>query len=254
MNVSELLGTSSLIQTMVEVLVFVVLFGVLAMFFIVAIGNRTDQDPTGSRTIAAYLFSASFLFLWIAYFGVVIAANSLINLLGSHTNQFPNVLDPGFGGVLFQTYSYRDAAIRSCVLGALLVVLAGGAYVAHLRRGSALADAETNPSGPTKRVMRSYVALVSFVSIIIVVLALVVALWMVCGLISPTIFLASTSRTATLRGVLEALVLVVLGGAVFSYHQRFAPEGLRLFSSLEAPRRDGAEHAEPPSSQSAPSA
>jgi hypothetical protein len=246
MNVSELLGTSSLIQTMVEVLVFVVLFGVLAMFFIVAIGNRADQDPTGSRSIAAYLFSASFLFLWIAYFGVVVAANSLINLIGSHPPQLPQGL---FGG-LVATYSYRDAAIRSCVLGGILVVLAGGAFAAHLRRGSALAEADTNPSGPTKRVMRSYVALVSFVSILIMVLALAVALWMIFGLISPTIFLASTSRTVTTRGVLESLVLVAIAGTVFSYHQRFAPESLRLLPSLSVGRHD-AEH-EPEESHPTP--
>lgn len=243
MNVTELLGAVSLIETVVEILVFVVLFGVLAMLFIVAVGNRADQDPTGSRTIAAYLFSASFLFLWIAYFGVVIAANSLINLIGSHPAS-SGALTNG-PPVFFSAYSYRDAAIRACVLGATLVLFAGGALVAHLHRGCALADAETNPSGPTKRVMRSYVALVSFVSIIVVVLALAAAVWMVFGLVSPTIFLASTSKIVTVRGVLEALVLVVLAGGVFSYHQRFAPEALRTFPSVGGGRRDADEPSTP---------
>ena len=49
MSASELLGAASLVETVVAILVFVVLFGVLAMLFIVAIGNRADQDPTGSR-------------------------------------------------------------------------------------------------------------------------------------------------------------------------------------------------------------
>ncbi|HEV3329216.1 MAG TPA: hypothetical protein VGZ33_07445 [Acidimicrobiales bacterium] len=249
MGASELLGAASLIETVVEILVFVVLFGVLAILFIVAIGNRTDQDPTGSRPIAAYLFSASFLFLWIAYFGIDVAANSLINLVGSH----PGAPSSNFLPIFVPTYSYRDAAIRACVLGGILVVLVGGAWVLHLRRGTALAEAETNPSGPTKRVMRTYVALVSFVSIIVMVLALAVAVWMAFGLLSPTIFLANASRTVTLRGVLDALVLVVLGGAIFSYHQRFAPEGLRLLSSVGGGRRDAADHAEPPAPQPAPS-
>jgi hypothetical protein len=60
--------------------------------------------------------------------------------------------------------------------------------------------------------------------------ALIVAVWLVFGLISPTIFLASTSRTVTSRGILDALVLVILGGAIFTYHQRFAPSSLRTFS------------------------
>ncbi len=252
MNVSELLGATSLIETVVGIVAFVALFGILAMLFIVVVGNRSEQDPTGSRTIAAYLFSASFLFLWIAYFGVVVAANSLINLIGSHPDSSLGTLSSNSLPIFFTSYSYRDAAIRACVLGAILVALAGGAFLAHLRRGTGLADAETNPSGPTKRVMRSYVALVSFISILVVVLALAVAVWMAFGLLSPTIFLANSSRTVTLRGILEALVLVLLAGGIFSVHQRFAPEGLRLFSSLGGGRHDHAEPVEPPAPQPAP--
>jgi hypothetical protein len=243
-NVTSLLGAVPLIETVVEILLFVVLFGVLAMFFIVAIGNRTDQDPTGSRPIAAYLFSSSFLFLWIAYFGVIVAADSLINLIGSHPSPY-GVLGSN-PLVFFPTYSYRDAAIRACVLGGILVVLAGGAFVLHLRRGNALADAEANPSGPTKRVMRSYVALVSFVSIIIFVLALSAGVWMACGLISPTIFLASANRTVTGRGILQALVLVVVAGVIFATHQRFAPKSLRLMGEMGPLRHAPHDDAAPP--------
>ena len=57
MNVSSILGAAPLIAIAGEIIAFVVFFSALAMFFIVAIGNRTDQDPTGSRPIAAYLFS-----------------------------------------------------------------------------------------------------------------------------------------------------------------------------------------------------
>lgn len=215
------LGALALIETVAEIIFFVAFVSAFAMFFIVAIGNRSDADPSGSRPIAAYLFSGAFLFLWIAYFGIAAAAFSLINLIGGHpVSEFS------------APASYGNDAIRACVLGALLVVFAGGAGFLHLRKGNALADAEANPSGPTKRVMRSYVALFSFVSILIVVLALIVALWLVFGLISPTIFLASSSRTVTSRGILDALVLVILGGATFAYHQQFAPPNLRTFTGL----------------------
>jgi hypothetical protein len=214
------LGALSLVETVAEVVFFVVIVSAFA-FFIVAIGNRSDADPTGSRPIAAYLFSGAFLFIWIAYFGIAAAAFSLVNLIGGHP-----------AAPFLETVSYGNEAIRACVLGALLVVLAGGAGFLHLQKGNALADAEANPSGPTKRVMRSYVALVSFIAVLIIVLALIVALWLVFGLISPTIFLASSSRTVTSRGILDALVLVILGAAIFSYHQRFAPASLRTFSSI----------------------
>jgi hypothetical protein len=212
------LGGAQSIATLAEILFLVVIVGALALFFIVAIGNRTDADPSGSRPMAAYLFAGAFLFLWATYFAVVGALNSLIQLLGSHPTYF------GYGP------SYTNAAIRSCVLGALIVVFGGGAYYLHLTRGNALADAEPDPNSPTKRVMRSYVALVSFISVIIFVLSAVVAAWLVCGLISPTIFLAG-NRTTTMRSLLSALVLVIASGAIFAYHQRYAPSALRLIKS-----------------------
>src|ERR1019366_4920455 len=150
------LGAISLVETIAEIFFFVAIFSAFAIFFIVAIGNRSDADPAGSRPIAAYLFSGAFLFIWIAYFGIVAAAFSIINLIGSHP-------DSSF---LPSTLSSGNSAIRACVLGVLLVVFAGGVGYLHLKKGNALADDEANPSGPTKRVMRSYVALTSFIAII----------------------------------------------------------------------------------------
>lgn len=221
-SVSSALGASSLVATIGEVFLLVVVFTAFALFFIVAIGNRTDTDPTGSRPMAAYMFSGAFLFLWITYIGLDLIANSLINLIGSHSITFGSFTVPG--------PSLVNETIRACVLGGLLLVVAGIAYLVHLQRGNSLANAEADLSGPTRRIMRSYVALVSFITIVILILALVVAGWLVCSLISPTIFLAGSTRTVILRGLLDVLVLVVLAGGVFTYHQRFAPDSLRLFS------------------------
>lgn len=208
--------------------IFLALFMLAATIFIVGVSNRSDADPKGTRPMAAYLFSGSFLFLWIAYGGVVVALDSLINLIGTHPY---GSLISGFGlggSPFFQQPSYDNEAIRDCVVGAILLVFAGGAWLLHLRRGNLLADAEVDPSGPTKRVMRSYVAFVSFVAVIIFVVAISVAVYGVFELISPTIFGGAGSRDATTRGILDALVLVVLSGGVFSFHQRFAPTALRL--------------------------
>jgi uncharacterized RDD family membrane protein YckC len=114
------------------------------------------------------------------------------------------------------------------VLGAILLVFAGGAYLVHLRRGNALADTETDLSGPTKRLMRSFVAFVSFVAALIFVVSLIVAVYGVFELISPTIFGGAGGRDAVTRQILDALVLVVLSATIFGYHQRFAPPSLRL--------------------------
>ena len=223
---SQQLGLFQLVAAFVELVAIVAVLGAFATLFIVAVSNRTDADPTGSRPMGAYLFSAAFLLLWVAYLGIDVALNSLINLLGTNPSPFP-----GFPGP-----STRDDALRACVLGALLVVVAGGAMLLHLRRGIALAEAEGNPSGPTKKVMRTYVALVSFASILILVFALVATGWLVAGLISPSVFVGNASRTVITRSLLDALVLVLLAGSIFSYHQRYAPEGLRLLSNISPAR------------------
>jgi hypothetical protein len=225
-SISSALGLAQILTTFAEVIAFVAVFGALATLFIVAISNSKDTDAGGSRPMAAYLFSGGFIFLWIAYLGVDTAANSLIQALGDHPSPFPGVPGP----------SYRDQAIRACVLGGLLLVIAGGAAILHLRKGASLAEAEGDANGPTKRVMRTYVALVSFLAIVILVVALVATGWLVAAEISPTIFLAGASRTDITRALLEALVLVLLAGAIFTSHQRYAPERLRLIGDMRTGR------------------
>jgi len=88
------------------------------------------------------------------------------------------------------------------------------------------------------------VALVSFLAIVILVLALVASGWLVASLISPTIFVAGADRTEITRALLDALVLVLLAGGIFATHQRYAPERLRLVSDVRG--RPGAPDAPPP--------
>jgi hypothetical protein len=237
-RLSVLSNEATLLATVLGVLGLVSVVGAFAMFFIVAIGNRSDPDPAGSRPIAAYLFSGAFLFLWIAYYGVIAIADSLISLIGPH---------PAFFGLPSQL-SQGNATIRGCALGALLLVVAGGIGLMHLHKGNALADLETSASGPTKRVMRSYVSLMSFISIILVVLGLVAALWSVFQLISPTVFLAIGTRTDTSKTLLDELVIVLLGATIFAWHQRFAPSGLRLFAGTHLGHLHMAHHDAPPPS------
>jgi hypothetical protein len=200
---------------------FASIFGLAFAIFIVGVSNRSDADPRGSRPMAAYLYSGAFLFLWLAFAGVVAAFDSLINLIGTH-----GLVITGFEGPAPQP-SYDNDAIRYCVIGAILLVVAGGAFLLHLRRGNALADAEADPSGPTKRVMRSYVAFISFVAVLVFVVALITAIYGVFELASPTIF-GGAGTDPTTRSILDALVLAVLAGAVFGFHQAFAPSSLRL--------------------------
>jgi hypothetical protein len=200
--------------------IFVVYFLLTMVIFIVGVSNARDTDPRGSRPMAAYYYSAAFLFLWTTYLAVAIAFDSLVQLIGRPSQAF-----------------YTNLAIRDCVLGAIVMVFAGGAYSLHVRRGNVLADTEADASGPTKRVMRSYVAFTSFASVLIFVAAFIAAAHFACQLISPSIFGGSTDHTVVVREILDACVLIVLSGAIFSFHQRFAPSSLRLLGLVGKPRR-----------------
>lgn len=235
------LGIAQVAAAFLEVIAFAAVFGWFAQLFIIVVSNKADADPTGSRPMAAYLFSGAFLTLWVSFIGVDVAANSLIQLIGSHAASF-------------DAPSYKNDAIRSCVLGGLLLVFAGGAYLLHLRRGSSLAEQETDRSGPTRKIMRSFVALVSYVSMTITVIAFAVAGWLVAGLISPSIFLANASRTTTARALLEVVVIIVLAGAIFLYHQSMAPGALRLLSGARLHGASMHDHEPPaPAAPAAPS-
>jgi hypothetical protein len=202
---------------------FSTLFLLAVAIFVIGVSNRSDPDPRGTRPMAAYYFAAAFLFLWVAFFGLVYALDALVNLIGNH---------PAASGFFAPAPSYGNAALRACVNGGVLLLIVGGSFLLHLQRGNALAEGEADASSPTKKIMRSYVAFVSLVAILIFTVALAVALIDVFHLFSHTIFGGSASRTVTTRSILDALVLVVLAGVVYELHQRFAPDSLRLLSTV----------------------
>ncbi len=228
--------------------VLVPIFLLTVAIFIVGVSNRSDADPRGARPIAAYSFSAAFLFLWITVFAVVAALDSLINMIGNNTPSFGSIGSIGSSAFPLTTFGISPGrlAARTCVLAAIVLVFAGGAYLLHLRRGNALADTEDDPTGPTKRVMRSFVAFVCFVAIVLFVFAFIRGIYDVFELISPSVFGGSGSRTADWRRLLDALVLVVASGLVFSYHQRFAPSSLRLLGAVKTHRTSVGAPPEPP--------
>lgn len=194
----------------------------LGTYIIIVVANRADPDPSGKRPISVYLFATAFLTLWIAYIGAVVIVSSLVNLIGTTVVYSASVHPVG------------DSAARGVSVGLLLLIVAGVIYGFHLRRGLALADSESDPASPTKRVARSYVSSVSFISIILFVVMVIASAYTVLGLIAPGVYLAS-SRTTSTKGLLVELFVVLISLAIFSYHQSLAPRALRLWGGRERP-------------------
>lgn len=183
--------------------------GSIMTYVIIVIANRADPDPSGKRPMAAYLFGGSFLTLWIAYLGSIVVVEALVSLMHSNAPS-------------------ANTVARMVVIGLLLILVGGGAHVIHRQRGLALSDSETDPSSPTKRVMRSYVAAVSFVSVLIALISTVVLGYLIFQLVAPGVFGASGSRVDTLSSIIDTAYIVGATALVFTTHQALVPSNLRL--------------------------
>src|SRR5665811_1362982 len=171
----------------------VIVVGTVITYVIIVVANRADPDPTGKRPMAVFLFGGAFLTLWIAYVGAIAVVTNLVGLIGTRqsTNSFTSELHP-----------IGDAAVRGVSMGLLLLLIGGTVHVLHRSRGLELAESETNPASPTKRVARSYVAVVSFVTVLILVVTTLGFLYGILSLIAPGVYGAS-ARVDTLRQLLD---------------------------------------------------
>jgi uncharacterized membrane protein (UPF0136 family) len=189
------------------------------IFIILVVANRAEPDPTGKRPMAAFLFGGSFLTLILLGLGSFGVVHGLTDLIGRHSDTFGYAKVPS-----------NDSIIRSVVMGLLLFVIAGVAHVLHRRRGLALADSESDAGSAVRRLARSYVAAVSFLSVVIFVLTLFVFANSILQLIAPGIFQAMGSRTDTVRTLLNEAYILIFTALAFRSHQNLAPAALRLFA------------------------
>jgi hypothetical protein len=173
--------------------------GSIVTYIIIVVANRADPDPTGRRTSTIYHAGAAFLTLWLEVAGAITILATLFALIGS-------------GGK-------RDSTVRGITIG-LLLFLVGG-FVAHAQRRKAvnLAESDSDDASPSKRVVRSYAAVVSFISVIVMVVTVLAAVWAVLGLIAPGVYEA-TSRTNDARLLLDEATVLVVFAWVFSAHRR----------------------------------
>lgn len=205
---SAIIGSYSVI-VVIMFLLLIASAGSIMTYVIIVIANRADPDPSGKRPMAAYLFGGSFLSLWIAYVGSIVVVEALVSLMHSSAPS-------------------TNTVARIVVVGFLLVLVGGVTHLFHRRRGLALADSETDPSSPTKRVMRSYVAAVSFISVFIALISAMVLGYLIFQLVAPGVFGAAGSRVDTLSSIIDSLYIIGVTAFVFFTHQALAPAPLRL--------------------------
>jgi hypothetical protein len=173
--------------------------GSIVTYIIIVVANRADPDPTGKRTSTIYHVGSAFLTLWLEVAGAITIVATLFALIGSGGNS--------------------NTTIREITIG-LLLFLVGG-FVSHTQRRKAvgLAESDFDDASPSKRVVRSYAAVVSFISVIVIVVTVLAALWAVLGLIAPGVYEAA-SRTSDGRLLLDEATVLAVFAWVFSTHRR----------------------------------
>ncbi len=147
----------------------------------------------------------SFVTLQLTYAGLVLIATSLFALIAPHFEPLTNVV------------------AREVVIGGLFVVLAGGTWLLHVRRGIDAARGEDG-TGPNARVMKSYAGVVCFVYYLQMLIALGFAIYLLFQLIAPGVFgSASSSRSGTLAELLDLVFVMVISGIAVAIHSSLGP-------------------------------
>ena len=186
---------------------------VVGLFLIMVVANRTDPGADGRRPQSVYFFTVSFLTLVTTITGSMVVVFSLVQLIATHS--------PGMG----------DATARAVVLGGLITVLSGALMRMHLRRGVALADSgDTSEAGPLRRVAQSYVSGVAYVCVLILLVAAVLAAYLVFALAGPGVFGSFGGRADALRDLIDAVYLGAVALVVLRSHRNLLTPGLDYFA------------------------
>jgi len=141
------------------------------------------------------------------------------NDFGSSSDGSGIIVHLGRGGV---QHPIGDAVARGVVVAALLAIVAGAMYLVHLRaaeRGTA-GIAYGDPAG---RVRSSYVAAVSFVCVVILVISLVIGIYQVFRIAGPGVFNSGGNGNRT-DAVRTLLPLIYLAGASFYLLRRHSDQ------------------------------
>jgi hypothetical protein len=173
---------------------------------IVIVANRAEPDPRGMRPFTVYLFGMSFVTLQLTFAGSVLIVTALASLIAPHFSPLGN------------------SVTREVVIGALFVLIAGGVWVTHLRRGIDAANGDEGLVRPNVRVMNSYAGVVGFVYLLQLIVTFGVAVYLLLALIAPGVFGSiGSSRSGTLSLLVDVVYVMVASGVILMIHANLGP-------------------------------
>lgn len=211
-SVAPTFGLVSIAGALVVVLAVLFLLATVGVFIIVVVANRADPDPTGRRPQSVYFFAVSFVTILVSIISSAVVVGAVLQLIGSHSSSITNTV------------------ARTVVLGGLLALLSLFLLITHLRRGLVLARADAvSVANPSRRVGQSYVAAVTFVSVLLLLVTAVLAVYLVFALAGPGVFGSFGGRGPALRVLVEAVYIGGIAGVVIWTHRHLVEPGLSWF-------------------------
>lgn len=205
-SIPGIVGTYVTVLVLFSVLASV---GSIVTYIIIVVANRAEPDPTGHRTSAIYHVGTAFIALWLEIVGVITIFFTLFALIYSgNTTYFSSEVHP-----------LGDSTIRGITIGLLLSIVGGYTALTHRSRAIELASSDESLTSPSKRVVRSYAAVVSFISVLVVVVMTLAFVWSLLGLIAPGVYQIG-SRTHDVRTLLDEATVLLVFAWVFSTHRR----------------------------------
>jgi hypothetical protein len=209
---------ASVAGALVIVLAVLFLLAMVGVFIIVVVANRADPDPTGRRPQSVYFFAVSFVTVLVSIISSAVVVEAVLQLIGSHSSSITNTV------------------ARTVVLGGLIALLSLFLLITHLRRGLVLARADAaSTTNPSRRVGQSYVAAVTFVSVLILLVTAVLAVYLVFALAGPGVFGSFGGRGAALRMLVEAVYVGGIAAVVIGTHRHLVEPGLSWFGPATGP-------------------
>jgi hypothetical protein len=204
-SVGAIVGTYVTVLVLLSVLASV---GSIVTYIIIVVANRAEPDPSGNRTSAIFHVGTAFIALWLEIAGVITIFVTLFGLIGAG------------GKVYFSTeiHPLGDSTIRGITIGLLLSIVGGYTALTHRAKAIDLASNDAFEASPSKRVLRSYAAVVSFICVIVVVITSLAVVWSVLGLIAPGIY-QTGARTGDIRLLLDEATVLAVFSWVLATHR-----------------------------------
>jgi hypothetical protein len=190
--VGSTLGFTSIAGALIELVAVVSMISLVGVIIIAVVANRADPDPTGRRPQSVYFFMVSFITITTAISGSALVVATVLGLTAHHSA------------------SAGHALTRLLLVSVLLTVFSAVLLGAHLRRGLVLARGDSSPAGPSRRVGQSYVSVVSFVAVLVLLFAAVLSIYLVFALAAPGTFGSFGGRGWSVRILIEAVYLGVV--------------------------------------------